>query len=410
MERNETDLRRLQAAVPQNSIGKIGSGHLGMIYLSWNFADWPRSERTGRLQETWRSFAEREAKSFWGTSLLYEGIQWMKDDLYVRMSLPSGSRDCLEGWLLELAYRQKEELEQRFVGMLRPEDRAVLHGRLHAGVAVVAAEPPGSAGVKWYAAMKKALLNGGSACAMERGLKRRAIDRLLERRLIAPVYQPIVSLCGEGEVFGYEALARIQEKEWFPGPMELFMFAREEGLTYSLDRLAREKAIEGCAKLRPNQKLFINVMAQIMEDPGFSPGQTLSLLEQYHLSPHHIVFEITERSSIEDFDIVKKALEHYRSQGYQIAIDDVGAGYSSLQSVALLRPDYIKVDRSIIQNIHSDELKEHILLTLLQLADKMGISVIAEGIEQEEELEKVRELGVHYAQGYLLGKPAPFLS
>jgi EAL domain-containing protein (putative c-di-GMP-specific phosphodiesterase class I) len=337
-------------------------------------------------------------------------LKWMKDDLFIHMSLRSGNQSLLEGWLLELAHRHTSVWEQRFTQGLGVEDKLLAEGKLHVGVAVVAADTLMTDGLIWYEAMKKAILHGQSAGAMERSLKRRAIDRLISGRLIQPVYQPIYSLQQQGEVFGYEALTRTEEQNWFPGPFELFLFAEQEGLTYSLDRLAREKAIGGCMPLKQEQKLFINVMAQIMEDPGFSPGQTLSLLEQHRLSPHNVVFEITERSSIADFGSVKKALEHYRRQGYQIAIDDVGAGYSSLQSIVELRPDYLKVDRSIIQNLHLDEMKEHILYTLVQLAAKMDISIIAEGIELEEELAKVREMGIEYAQGYLLGRPAAFHS
>src|SRR5690606_10359376 len=103
---------------------------------------------------------------------------------------------------------------------------------------------------------------------------------------------------------------------------------------------------------------------------------------------------ITERSSIEDYPSVKKALQHYRSQGYRIAIDDVGAGYSSLQSIVELRPDYMKVDKSIIQNLHKDDVKEHILTTLQEVAGKIGAELIAEGIERQEELDKLVRMGI----------------
>ncbi|WP_169085216.1 EAL domain-containing protein [Paenibacillus sp. PL91] len=390
-------------------MGNESSDLLGIIYLSWQFGSDEQSSSIPSLQERWRVFAERETAATFRNSQLYEGMQWMRDDLFIQLRLPAGRQSTLEGWLLEVAHKHKKEWELQFKEELGKHSRRRLEGQLHAGIAVVAADSRMD-GLLWYEVMKRAILHGQSVGAMERSLKRRAIERLIRERLIHTVYQPIVSLQPKGEVFGYEALTRTLDQTWFPGPMELFHFADQEGLNYSLDRLAREKAIEGCKTLKPKQKLFINVMAQIMEDPCFSPGKTLSLLEQHGLSPHHVVFEITERSSIADFGSVKKALEHYRSQGYQIAIDDVGAGYSSLQSIVELRPDYLKVDRSIIQNVHLDELKEHILYTLVQLADKMNISIIAEGIELEEELAKVREMGIAYAQGYLLGRPAAFKS
>ncbi|CAM4259035.1 EAL domain-containing protein (putative c-di-GMP-specific phosphodiesterase class I) [Paenibacillus endophyticus] len=391
-----------------NGADNESTGHLGIIYLSWQLSSDDQKDSMASLQERWREFAEREAEEAFNSSLLYEGLQWVKEDLFIHMRLPTGKAKLLEGWLLELAHKHTTEWEQRFVEGLDKIASDSTEARLHVGVAVASNESNTADGLVWYEVMKKAILHGQAADAMEHSMKRRAIDQIICDRMIYPVYQPIVSLQKQGKIFGYESLTRTVDRSWFAGPMDLFLFAEKEGLTYTLDRLAREKAIDGCISLAPDQKLFINVMAQIMEDPSFSPGQTLSLLEQHKLSPHHVVFEITERNSIADFGTVKKALEHYRSQGYQIAIDDVGAGYSSLQSIVELRPDYLKVDRSIVQNIHLDEMKEHILYTLIQLALKMDISVIAEGIELEEELAKVREMGVQYAQGYLLGRPAPF--
>jgi EAL domain-containing protein (putative c-di-GMP-specific phosphodiesterase class I) len=231
---------------------------------------------------------------------------------------------------------------------------------------------------------------------------------LIHDRSIFPVYQPIVSLkCGTA--FGYEALSRFLDKRWFDGPQQLFAFAADEGMVYALDRLARERAIEGSTGLGMHQKLFINITAQIMNDPSFTPGQTLLLLERFGLSPHNVVFEITERSSFEDFGAAKKLLDHYRNQGYQIAIDDAGAGYSSLQSIVEIKPDFIKIDRSLIQGIHLEPMKQQIVRTFTEFAAKMDISLVAEGIEEEEELHQVRSMGVGYAQGFLLGKPQPVI-
>ncbi|MHA7964813.1 EAL domain-containing protein [Paenibacillus sp. CAU 1782] len=259
-----------------------------------------------------------------------------------------------------------------------------------------------------YEAAKRALLQVNMEGGAEQERKRFVFQRMLSEKTLFPHYQPIVNLAEGGGVFGFEALTRFPVNDSFQGPYELFRFAGEIGDAYRLDRVARDLAISGCASLGPGQKLFINVMAQIMEDPDFSPGRTIGLLERHHISPNQVVFEINERTSIQDYPAIKKVLEHYRSQGYQIAIDDMGAGYSSLQSVVELRPDYLKIDRSIIQNIHNDEVKAHILHTLQETGGKIGASLIAEGIELEEELAELKGMGIPYAQGYLMGKPAPF--
>ena len=147
----------------------------------------------------------------------------------------------------------------------------------------------------------------------------------------------------------------------------------------------------------------------MIHDPQFTPGQTLAFLEKMNLAPQNVVFEITERQSIDDYASFTKALDHYRRQGYRIAIDDAGAGYSSLQAIAELHPDYIKIDRSLIHRIDRDKMKEILVETLTVFAQKINCQMIAEGIETFEELEVVRRLGVHFGQGYLLGRPNPKL-
>jgi EAL domain-containing protein (putative c-di-GMP-specific phosphodiesterase class I) len=233
---------------------------------------------------------------------------------------------------------------------------------------------------------------------------RESFRNILEQQSIYSVYQPIVSL-QDGSVFGYEALTRGPATSQFHSPLDLFQFAEREGALYALEKLAREKAIQGSILEHKQQMLFINISSQVIYDPQFVPGQTLEVLQQYGLSPSNVVFEVTERSSIEDFTLAKKLLEHYRNQGYRIAIDDAGAGYSSLQAIAELHPDFIKIDRSLIQDIHTNKIKEYILETFVTFGQKLNMQLIAEGIEHPDELAKLTRMGVHYAQGYLLGKP-----
>ncbi|MDQ6418385.1 EAL domain-containing protein [Paenibacillus sp. LHD-117] len=385
---------------------ELDGSNLGVIYMSWD--SWKGHGYEGLLyaqpdlSTSWRSFAECEAERIFHASLLQTALHWRNNDLFISIKLPLGKRHALENWLMELALDVKGQWEQRFL-----EKHGVACGNLRAGVSVTESQGEWDNESYWYEAVKNAILQGQSDINLERSIKRRAFSRIVAERTLYPVYQPIVSLRG-GEIFGYEALTRLKDRSLFDGPLDLFDFAEKEGQVYALDRVARGLAIDGCVKLKEGQKLFINVMAQIMEDPGFSPGETISLLEQHRLSPHHVVFEITERSAIADYPAVKKALQHYRNQGYQIAIDDVGAGYSSLQSIVELNPDFLKVDRSIVQGIHQNEMKEHVMGTLIDIGGKMGVSLIAEGIESEEELRKLGEMGVHYAQGYLIGRPEPF--
>jgi len=228
---------------------------------------------------------------------------------------------------------------------------------------------------------------------------------VLNDQRIHTLYQPIVKL-DSGAAMGYEALTRGPAGSVLHSPLQLFKAAEQHGLLYALERLAREKAIQNVRLDAKEQLLFLNISSQIINDAEFVPGRTLEVLQKNGLGPENIVFEITERNSIEDFAVAKKILEHYRRQGYRIAIDDAGAGYSSLATIAQLYPDYIKIDRSLIHNIHLDRIKEYIVEAFITFTQKMNIDLIAEGIEQEEELTMLMSMGVKYAQGYLLARPA----
>jgi len=235
---------------------------------------------------------------------------------------------------------------------------------------------------------------------------RKEFRTLLSKKQLRTVFQPIVDLTN-GSTLGFEGLTRGPIQSIFQSPLQLFKYAEEYGALYTLEKIARELAFENSSTiLRNDEKLFINLSPQVIYDPSFTPGHTISLLNQYKLSPQNIVFEITERSAIEDFSAFTKVLHHYRDQGFQIAVDDAGAGYSSLQAISEIQPDYIKVDRSLISKIHENNVKKHILDAFVTFAKKMDSTIIAEGIELEEELEAVIQLGIDCGQGYYISRPS----
>ncbi|TYP74155.1 EAL domain-containing protein [Paenibacillus methanolicus] len=381
--------------------GKSRPGAAGIIYLAWHGPGKDEYRRRSWSAAQWRNFIERETEALRAE---LPGVQqiWMREDLFLCLPMSGDDGELQEERLLDLANRLKRDWEPSFRGVARSDMLAGM--ALHTGIAYMRANGQRLNSSWWYEGMKRALVHGQHLFATERSMKLRLFDQLTRKRMLYPVFQPIISLRDES-VYGYEALSRFPANQWFPGPQQLFDFASAEGMVYVLDRLARERAIESSAGLSGGQKLFINLTAQIMDDPQFTPGQTLSLLADMGLSAHHVVFEITERSSIEDFQAAKRTLDHYRSQGFQIAIDDAGAGYSSLQSIVELQPDFIKIDRSLIRGIHADAVKGHIVHTFTEFASKMGSAIIAEGIETEEELSYIRDMGVPLAQGYHLGRP-----
>lgn len=235
---------------------------------------------------------------------------------------------------------------------------------------------------------------------------RKEFQTLLAKKQLRTVFQPIIDLT-TGSTLGFEGLTRGPIQSRFQSPLQLFKYAEEYGSLYTLEKIARELAFKNSSTiLRNDEKLFINLSPQVIYDPSFTPGHTVSLLKQHKLSPQNIVFEITERSAIEDFSAFSKVLYHYRDQGFQIAVDDAGAGYSSLQAISEIQPDYIKVDRSLISKIHENNVKKHILDAFVTFAKKMDSIIIAEGIELEEELDAVIQLGIDCGQGYYISRPS----
>lgn len=139
------------------------------------------------------------------------------------------------------------------------------------------------------------------------------------------------------------------------------------------------------------KKLFLNVDPYIINDERFQCGMTQKYLDRYSISSGNVIFEITERTNIEDedIDIFRDVMEHYKEQGYQIAIDDFGKEYSGVQRILKLNPGYVKIDMELVRNIHSDSVKSKMLEGFVKFCNPLGIKLIAEGIETKEELAKL---------------------
>jgi EAL domain-containing protein (putative c-di-GMP-specific phosphodiesterase class I) len=130
-------------------------------------------------------------------------------------------------------------------------------------------------------------------------------------------------------------------------------------------------------------------------------------LEDLRLRPEDVVFEISERESIDNFSIFREARDYYKELGFQIALDDTGVAYGSLEAVMELEPDFIKVDMAFVRGIDTDATRQEMLRALHAVAGKLGGQIIAEGIENNGELETLQGLGIPYGQGYLFGRAAP---
>lgn len=227
---------------------------------------------------------------------------------------------------------------------------------------------------------------------------------IVDTRKLGVVYQPIVNL-NTGDILAWESLTRGPDNSRFKSPVVLFDYADEMDQVFELEKACREIAVRNIGELGEEQYVFMNIHPRSLIDPDFSPGETIRLLKSQGLKPSDVVLEVTERHSIQDFALFHRTLRHYRDQGFKVAVDDVGTGYSGLWSIAEIKPDYLKVDMELVRGIDKNPVKRALLETFVTFSENIGCRLIAEGIEDEKELSTLIRIGVHYGQGYFLGRP-----
>jgi EAL domain-containing protein (putative c-di-GMP-specific phosphodiesterase class I) len=230
---------------------------------------------------------------------------------------------------------------------------------------------------------------------------------IINSESLTSYFQPIIKV-SDRSIYGYETLIRgVKPNGDLMFPDELFAKSHRNDVDFRLDRLCRESSLKTAAVKKVQQKVFINFIPTSIYDPEFCLNSTIKWAKQLEFDPKNIVFEVVETQNVADKEHLKEILTYYREQGYQIALDDVGEGYSGLNMLIELRPDIIKVDRNIITNIDQDPLKQSVYKALYQLANDNGIALLAEGVETPYELETVTQIGVDFAQGYYFAKPQP---
>ncbi len=235
------------------------------------------------------------------------------------------------------------------------------------------------------------------------------LDALLCSGHLDAHYQPIVDL-HQGQPAGFEALARPHKDSGFAHPGELFDQASATQRLWEIEGFTRRTALSSCTDLLPHQRLFFNASPTVFADPRFPVSVLKEVTSTPNLNPSQIVIEITERTEDHAPDQLLSHVKELTAMGFQIAIDDVGAGTSGLNRIMLLRPHWLKLDRELVTGVDTDRVKQHLIRFIIQFSRLSGVNIIAEGIESEDELATLAQLGVHYAQGFFLARPNPHIA
>ena len=232
-----------------------------------------------------------------------------------------------------------------------------------------------------------------------------AISAVIEGNSLTPVYQPIIELT-TGRVVGYEGLVRVPKESTFAHAGAMFDSAEVAGRVADLDRHALDVVLRGARDLPDWVSLSVNISPRTLEAAEFSASTFLAILRRHGMAPDRIALELTERESIRDPERLRAALIGVQSAGVRVAADDVGAGNAGLRLLSQFRFDVVKIDLSLVQR-GSDDQTQSVLRSIVEVAERMGASTTAEGVETSGQLRTARRLGITNGQGYLLGRPGP---
>lgn len=216
-------------------------------------------------------------------------------------------------------------------------------------------------------------------------------------------YQPIVDV-RRNEVVAFEALLRAEREGSLIAAGDLFAAAEDAGWVNQLDRIGRERAIEGAGEWLGDRDLFINFNPTSIYRPEVCLRTTERAVRRVGLDRSRLVFEVVESHAVADPDHLVAILAHYREMGCRVALDDVGAGYSSLTLLARVRPHVVKIDKALVQAMPETGATA-VVRALVGLAHDLGAVVVAEGIETADQLDRVRDAEVDLVQGWYLGRP-----
>jgi EAL domain-containing protein (putative c-di-GMP-specific phosphodiesterase class I) len=226
---------------------------------------------------------------------------------------------------------------------------------------------------------------------------------IIHNRQVWTAFQEINEL-GTRAVMGHEALSRGPRGTDLEPPMALFGVASRHGLQEELERACRRQAFVDWEVYGGQGRLFVNTVPATIRDPSFLGRGVFDYLGP-RLSPRFVTLEITERQVIENLNLYREAMHSFIELGFSFAIDDLGAGYSGLETMATLGATYLKIDMGLVRDVHQKRVSQQVVKAILDMGTGVGATVIAEGIQTQDEAATLMDLGIRYGQGYLYGRP-----
>ncbi len=321
--------------------------------------------------------------------------------------VPSGpdGNDCDPDWLAGVARHLRARLEAAFA---EDEDLAAVWPALgfEAGHALLSENPFYRFERRVHAAVEDARTLHERRDRRRERLWGSELRRIIREASIDTVFQPVVDLESRS-IVGYEALSRGPERSRFESPRALFAMSDRFGSAPDLDRVCRAAALRRSAAGAMEGKLFLNVLPACLHDPDWSRGAVERLLEPSGRGATDVVVEISERAAEADLDRTVEACQGLRALGFGLALDDAGTGYASLVTVERVRPDYVKVDPSLVRGIDGSLLAQEVFQSLSRVGARVGAAVVAVGVEREEEAICLHGAGASLGQGFLFAGPAP---
>lgn len=372
----------------------------------------------------WQRRAARSSGRLCQLAARWELVQCSGQDWFVELDA-DGTLTRVGAAAAALLGKEPAELAgQNLLCLLDPDDRDRIRALLHrsaegksgwdgAGVRLLAGDQAGvcvncsavarldghARVVGFTASLRR--LDDEEAIQAARGLVRTRIEAVIAERAVGIVVQPIFSL-ETGRVVGVEALSRFAADAGY-GPDRWFADAHDVGLGVELEILAVQRALDQAASLPPDCYVSVNVSPATLSSPALRAAVTAGPIDA-----GRIVLELTEHVSVQDYDALSDSLAQLRALGLRLAIDDAGAGFASFRHILRLRPDLIKIDQAIIRGIDREPAHRALAAALVMFVLEVGsTTIVAEGVETQDELRTVAALGIDAGQGYLLGRPAP---